>query len=104
MDCIGALTLYILNIDLLDLGYDFINIKSKLLVFCQFIFMIKHVCYTCTLRGNDTSRTEYGYNNMISRHFNIFLPLHNLCRPMYMRRRQHKLFSTVTQLLFSDTE
>ena len=54
--------------------------KSQLLVFFQFIFMIKHARYTCTLRGNDTSRTEYGYDNAISRHFNIFLSLHNLMK------------------------
>ena len=35
--------------------------KSKLLVLVQFIFRIKHACYTCTLRGNDTSRTKYEF-------------------------------------------
>ena len=87
MDCIGALTLEILSIDLPHLGDDFINMKSKLLVVFQFIFMIKHACYRCTLRCSGTSHTEYGYDNMISRHFNVFLSLHNLCRPVYMRRR-----------------
>ena len=52
-----------LNIDILHLGYDFINMKSKSFAFFQFIFMIKHACYTCTYTCNDTSRTEYGYDN-----------------------------------------
>ena len=37
--------------------------------------MTKHACYTRTLRDNDTSRTEHGYDNIISRHFSIFLSL-----------------------------
>ena len=65
MDCIGVLALYILNIDLLHLGYDCINMKSKLLVLVQFIFRIKHACYTCTLRGNDTSRTKYEFAQLM---------------------------------------